>query len=217
MRSPCYEIGASGPTDRVYAERHSSRGKTNRGRVTSRTSRTLQHPAPRRTYVSRSRASRWPNRTRLEAENGSSARNLCGSASIKRSRGDEGPPPGTALIPSRSLGGSVAPASLLCALLSSPTPNRSRSSMHLRGFSHPARCLKLARALTTTRARQEFDCGSGIRAPCGEREYRWSPLPSRLARPSGHFLHDQHRRLVGIVVSLPDHSQRPMAERDHIT
>jgi hypothetical protein len=101
-----------------------------------------------------------------------------GRHQFARSRGDEGPPPGTALIPSRSLGGSVAPASLLCALLSSPTPNRSRSLSPFAGIFSPCGCLKLARALTRTHARQGFDCGSGKRAPCGEREYRWSPLPS---------------------------------------
>jgi len=43
------------------------------------------------------------------------------------------------------------------------------------------------------------------------------PRPVLLAGNSSiHVLHDQHRRLVGIVVSLPDHRQRPMVERNHM-
>jgi hypothetical protein len=33
---------------------------------------------------------------------------------------------------------------------------------------------------------------------------------------SGLILNDQHWRLVGVVVAFPDHTQGPMAERDHI-
>jgi hypothetical protein len=45
---------------------------------------------------------------------------------------------------------------------------------------------------------------------------RWHLVGGGVVGASSGALNDQHRRLVGIVVSLSDHSQRAMAERDHI-
>ena len=36
-------------------------------------------------------------------------------------------------------------------------------------------------------------------------------LGPRLGGSFGHVLHDQHRRLVGVVVSLADYAQRPVS------
>jgi hypothetical protein len=41
-------------------------------------------------------------------------------------------------------------------------------------------------------------------------------MKSGVSGSSGHVLNDQHGRLFGVVVSLPDHAWLPAPERDHV-
>jgi len=48
------------------------------------------------------------------------------------------------------------------------------------------------------------------------RRFPQTPPPTCVRDTPSRLLHDQDWRLVSIVVPLPDHSQRPMAERDRV-